>query len=328
MLGQIVAYVGDQQRAEELYTLMEPCARLHAMCADAAIYIDPFARILGLLGTTLERWDEAQAYFEMAVTQTRAMGASPRLARTQYDYARMLMTRERHGDRDHAFELLDHAAETARRLGLKLLEAHVERALTGNARRTTRRPNRDTARIARQGEYWTIVFRDSELRLKDSKGVRYLDTLLRHPHTVFHALVLAADEVAASAHSPMALASDSGPILDRQARRAYGARLEALRVELTDAERLADLGRAERVRAEIDQLSAELESAISPTGVTRRWSSPAERARLSVTKAIRATQKKVLAACPELGQHLANCIKTGQTCSYEPEPGGEIEWQH
>jgi hypothetical protein len=59
------------------------------------------------------------------------MGARPRLARTQYDCARMLLVRERRGDREQALKLLEHAAQTARTLGLGLLERDIERTLGG-----------------------------------------------------------------------------------------------------------------------------------------------------------------------------------------------------
>ena len=215
----------------------------------------------------------------------------------------------------------------ARRPELQKLRYDGAGATGATAGRSSSRAHYQTALITRQGECWTLVFRGCEFRLKDSKGVRYLDTLLRHPHTAFHALILAADGVATTSVAPMALASDVGPILDQRVRREYAVRLDALRCELAEAERHTDLGQVERLRREIDLFCAQLESAVSPTGAVRRWTSPAERARLSVTKAIRATQKRIARACPGLGQHLANCVKTGLTCSYVPEPNREVEWR-
>ena len=43
-------------------------------------------------------------------------------------------------------------------------------------------PIRQTTYVLRQeGEYWTLEFRGQVVRLKDSKGLRYLAMLLRHP---------------------------------------------------------------------------------------------------------------------------------------------------
>src|SRR6185503_13296051 len=35
--------------------------------------------------------------------------------------------------------------------------------------------------LRREGEYWTVTFDGETFRLKDAKGLRYLDTLLRNP---------------------------------------------------------------------------------------------------------------------------------------------------
>ena len=38
----------------------------------------------------------------------------------------------------------------------------------------------------REGDYWTIAYDAAVLRLRDSKGLRYLEPLLRHPGRSFH----------------------------------------------------------------------------------------------------------------------------------------------
>src|ERR1700677_5132810 len=43
----------------------------------------------------------------------------------------------------------------------------------------------------KDGEFWTIGYRKSAFRLKDTKGLAYLAHLLRHPGTEFHVLDLA-----------------------------------------------------------------------------------------------------------------------------------------
>ena len=39
--------------------------------------------------------------------------------------------------------------------------------------------------IRREGDYWTIAYDGTVVRLRDAKGLRYLDHLLRHPGRVF-----------------------------------------------------------------------------------------------------------------------------------------------
>ena len=38
----------------------------------------------------------------------------------------------------------------------------------------------------REGDYWTIAYDAAVVRLKDAKGLRYLEPLLRHPGRSFH----------------------------------------------------------------------------------------------------------------------------------------------
>jgi hypothetical protein len=53
-------------------------------------------------------------------------------------------------------------------------------------------------------------------------------------------------------------------------------------------------------------------------GCNRRAASHAERARLNVTRAIRATMANLARDNPSLGRHLAATIRTGRYCSYTP----------
>ena len=38
----------------------------------------------------------------------------------------------------------------------------------------------------REGDYWTIAYDAAMVRLRDAKGLRYLEPLLRHPGRSFH----------------------------------------------------------------------------------------------------------------------------------------------
>jgi hypothetical protein len=42
----------------------------------------------------------------------------------------------------------------------------------------------------REGEYWTVIFDDVPVRLRDNRGMRHLAALLRQPHTRVAALTL------------------------------------------------------------------------------------------------------------------------------------------
>jgi hypothetical protein len=51
-----------------------------------------------------------------------------------------------------------------------------------------------------------------------------------------------------------------------------------------------------------------------------------ERARITVTKRIKAALKKIQEHHPSLGHHLTTCIKTGHFCIYTPDPEQPVAW--
>jgi hypothetical protein len=55
--------------------------------------------------------------------------------------------------------------------------------------------------------------------------------------------------------------------------------------------------------------------------------SHAERARLNVTRAIRAAVANLARDNPALGRHLAATIRTGRYCAYLPDPRAPIAWE-
>jgi hypothetical protein len=191
----------------------------------------------------------------------------------------------------------------------------------------------------REGEYWTVVFDGSVVRLKDAKGLRHLARLLAHPGREFHATEL---EAAQSRPSPATVGSggraggdelavrrdlgDAGALLDATAKAAYQARLGELRAELEEAEGFNDPARATKARQEMDFLVAELARAVGLGGRDRRAASHAERARLNASRAIRAAMAHLARANPALGRHLAATVRTGRYCAYLPDPRAPIAW--
>jgi hypothetical protein len=98
-------------------------------------------------------------------------------------------------------------------------------------------------------------------------------------------------------------------------------RLADLEEDLVEAEGFNDLGRAERLREEIEFLTRELSRAVGLGGKARRAGSRTERARVNVTKAIRVALARIGTAHPLLGAHLEATVRTGNACIYLPPPG-------
>lgn len=111
--------LGDTRRAARLYALMLPFAdrNIH----EITIYYGSGAHSLGLLAALLSRWGDAQQHFEDALVMNRRLQARPFLARTQWAYAALLMTRGDPRDQMKANELATAALADAGTLGMAQL---------------------------------------------------------------------------------------------------------------------------------------------------------------------------------------------------------------
>ena len=269
------------------------------------------------------------------------------LARTRYEYARMLLARGQPADRHRALGLLERALASAGSLGMAAVAEQAKALQAAQAGRPP--PAEPTAAAAgvarnlfrREGEYWTVAYDGEVVRLKDAKGLRHLARLLAQPGRELLATDLeAADRgpAAAARVGPRVRAGrgelearpdlgDAGALLDATAKAAYRARLEELRAELEEAEGFNDPERAARARAEQEFLTAELARAVGLGGRDRRAASHAERARLNATRAIRGAMANLARANPSLGRHLAATVRTGRYCSYVPDPRAPITWE-
>jgi hypothetical protein len=192
--------------------------------------------------------------------------------------------------------------------------------------------------FSRQGDYWTIVYERQVALLKATRGLHYLALLLRNPGREFHAcelvwqvigktLVLRRGGGANDAWKGGLLLSDTGPILDTQAKVEYKHRLDDLGRDLKEAEQFNDYARAERARTEMDALAEQLASAMGLGGRNRRIGSEAERARSAVTKRIKNSITRIGEVIPLLGSHLATRVNTGYFCSYHPNPQQPVAWK-
>jgi tetratricopeptide (TPR) repeat protein len=301
---------------------------------------------LGLLATVTSSWPEAGDHFEAAITVHRQLGARPLLARSRYEYARMLLARGQATDGRRAAELLDQALATAGILGMTALAEEIRALQPGETSRAgtdaeVAAPAAAGNLFRQEGEYWTVSYEGVVVRLKDAKGLHHLARLLAIPGKELHAIDLEAAEGQPATAAPMGPRSlagdgelalrpdlgDAGELLDATAKAAYKARLDELRVDLEEAEGFNDPARAAKVRAELDFLTDELARAVGLGGRDRRAASHAERARLNATRAIRTAMANLARANPALGRHLSSTIRTGRYCSYTPDPRVPITWE-
>jgi class 3 adenylate cyclase/tetratricopeptide (TPR) repeat protein len=125
--AHVCAALGDINAATVLLEKLQPAAgTLSYTGATAWGAVD---RYLGLLCTTLRRFEEAENYFAAAVRFHEDIGAPVWLARTRLDWAAMLLARRHPGDAERARELLGQALVTARELALANLERRAVQLL-------------------------------------------------------------------------------------------------------------------------------------------------------------------------------------------------------
>jgi hypothetical protein len=340
--AEVCAAVADRQRASLLYELVLPFAQRHVVFLGGALSWGSVARLLGLLATTLGRWQEAAAHFEAALTANRRLGARVWVAHTQCAYGAMLA--QQASDPLLARYCLEQAAFTAQVLGMRPLAERASRLLqalptepiaaAAPGPRATAGSESDktpSALFYREGDFWTIGSAEALVRLRATKGLHLLDRLLRSPGQEFHVLDLALDTGARSGDAEegprAALEGDAGELLDAKAKAAYRERLADLRGELAAAEADNDQGRCLRLREEMESLMAELSAAVGLGGRDRRTGAAAERARMAVTKRIHDVLKKLQAEHPALGGHLRRHVKTGYFCAYLPDPERPLTWK-
>ncbi len=278
--------------------------------------VGPRALTLGRLAVLLGRHDDALAHFARARALVARLRSRPYIAQTDLATAEILARREP----ERARAVAESARTLASEVGMRGVEARAQALLEALApRAASPAPSpragsltavRSAPRLTleREGEMWRIDSGARVLLLRDTKGLAYLDVLVREPCREFHVLDLVGlrDD------------GDAGVVLDARAKHAYRERAESLRESLAEATAHHDLGRAERARAELDALANELSRAVGAGGRDRRSASPAERARINVQRRIRDVLGRVRAEDPSLGEHLDLSLRTGVFCVYLP----------
>jgi hypothetical protein len=166
--------------------------------------------------------------------------------------------------------------------------------------------------FVREGEDWSVRYSAGAFRVRDSNGMRYLAELLARPGREFAALMLVAAINANLARPAMT------------ARTRADAGLQGPGTADAGDERFKR--RSARARGEIDALTAQLGAALGLNHRSRRVPGHAERARQSVTKAIRTAIRRLGEHDPALAAHLNRTIQTGAICRYDPDPRTDAAW--
>lgn len=193
-----------------------------------------------------------------------------------------------------------------------------------------------TATFRCRGDTRTVHFGDATALVHDLKGFRYIARLLAEPGREFHVLDLIAvdrgtlpdprDRSDVDDGASVGPADAGLPVLDDRAREAYRRRLAEVDDDIDDATRRNDLGRLELARRDREYLVAELTRAVGLGGRHRRTGGSTERARTSVTRAIRYGLGRLRDHHPVIATHLSQNVHTGTYCVYRPDPFAPITW--
>ncbi len=179
-----------------------------------------------------------------------------------------------------------------------------------------------------EGDTWLVVFGERTVRLRDSKGLRYLARLMADPGREFAALQLVSLErgdpnsgnEAVEATPGLGVESHAGPLLDARAKETYRRRLAEISDDIAEAHAAGDTRRAAQADSERDFLVRELARAVGLGGRERNAGSASERARSAVTRALRQALSRIREHHAPLADHLDHTIRTGTFCVYLPDP--------
>jgi hypothetical protein len=277
VLAEAALELEERDRAAELSALLAPFGSVHVVAPGTGVYRGPVARTLSRLAASLGRESEARAHHEHARALCQASGS---------------------------------------RLAIRLLEADLSPRATPVAPVAVEPPSPAVAlgavvSLVHEGETWVLSGSGRSLRLRDSKGLRYLAELLMVPGRPVHVVDLVTTDGAVDA-------GDAGEQLDDEAVRSYRRRLNELDDIVEEADRWGDLERARRARTEREMVLQELAGGVGLGGRKRRAGSTVERMRQAVTKRLRDLIRRVAEHDTWLGTHLTRSVRTGRTCVYEP----------
>ncbi len=335
-LAQACAFLGDRERAAELYALLGPFAGRTIMLAPVLPW-GAASYYLGLLAATMGQIPTAACHFREALVTNGRMGMKQWLARTQLAYAELLLAHDLPDDEAPASDLVAAARRTAQQLGMPAVVDRAERlaarygldavveATPDPAPAIAAAPHRIEAICRREGETWLIGFDQVTFRLRDRVGLRYLVHLLRQPGEDVYCMDLWC--TVRGANGPPPVGGLREPLWDLQTKMAVRAQRAELRAELEEAERNNDIGKCERLRQTIGELEAHLLRAVGKGGKDRYMSREVEKVRSRISHGVNdLVNKTIIEHHPALSRYLHDTVHTGFYCVYQPDPARPVIW--
>jgi tetratricopeptide (TPR) repeat protein len=345
-LAEVCSELKNTEVASELYDRLIPYADRTATFGSCGFF-GAVARYIGKLAAAASRFDEGIRHFEDAIRLNDRIAARLWSVYSRFDLACLLTRRGGQRDTVRALRLTStlypdvaNIGMTALAIKLKSLQtdliAYISKLAPSQTIQTAPTPSSDASlsddrgaqhsqalpsRIfQREGDYWTLAYDGSNVRVRDIKGLTLICRLLDRPGQRLHAVELEGVTLNASGTRYSSIDPDSGPMLDSKAKSSYRTRLSELQKELAEVCNHSDGDRALELKQEASSLAQELARAVGLGGRDRNMGSEVERARLRVTNAIRFAISRVSRLHPVLGRHLKTTVITGNFCLYVAEP--------
>jgi hypothetical protein len=193
--------------------------------------------------------------------------------------------------------------------------------------------------FCRDFEQWRITYESRTLPVNHLKGLEYMARIIRNQGKPCHVFELdhhadgskpALDNGAQKNVSNEGLRPDKSPYslddkVDKQTVHEVDQAINIFRKKIQEAKSIGDSDAVAKAYRELTRLIDYKKSSTGLSGRSRRFSTPEEKSRKTVTKCIRTAINKIAQLekmhnwPSDLSRHLSNFIKTGVDCKYTPD---------
>ena len=315
--GLLVAAVvaADTGIGQRMFDDLEPFAGQWVVLNPGIMVIGAVDHYLGLCAALLGRTDDAVDHLRAAAAADEREDAVALALLSLHELSAVLAQRGQPCDDTEAASIERRIARLAARNTVPY-KPLLDVMWSGAEKR--QQPHRQ--RLMLEGDTWLVEFGGSGARFRDQRGLHHLRTLLERPGMEIPALMLAG-------RAQGLAGSSEASILDDRALRDYRQHIADLRDDIDEATSNNDIERSAKANWELDILVEQLTAAAGTRGRARQFTGADERARVSVTKAIRAAINHLGEQLPELGRHLRATVHTGGRCVYQPDPRAAERWK-
>ena len=318
LIAETVHILSDTTSARKLVSILSPASSLHVVAGWGVALDGSFAYYLALLSETAGDPSSARRYLESAIREHTIDDAPILVARAQLAYARILNSYRLPTDTEHPDTLARSACRAFDALGLARRAQQARRMLdsatppaNANAPASSTSAKPAIAALHAFKDHWTVTYCGQSAVLRPCIGLQFLSAILAAEGSPVHVNELIALQ------GPLSLSSDAArATLDRDAVKAYRARLRDLHLSLEAAEANNDEGERLRALRERELLEKELSRQFGWKG--RERSASAERARIRVRNRLSTAIRNIERAHPSAGAHLRASVRTGTLCVYRP----------